>query len=275
MNIQSAEDPRPNRNAIHQKRPASSRTKTNVPELLKNTSGYLSFIALVVSLVAGSYGLIDLFYFRLEKDRTDAQNNTRALVRRITEINTMILTIGDKSIFVSQAANPEKMAILSSADSMVDKYLHDPKFLDPGSFFVLSLEHFNFGNSRMSLRYADAAIERSKDNRSVLAESTRLKARSLFAPGELQDKTLARQTFDRARSIVQNSPSLTSTQVEINILFDWLISEAMWGECNSARELHKSAEIIAVTSGSGEAFKSVSSSLRSGNHRIQSCLSIL
>jgi hypothetical protein len=59
----------------------------------------------------------------------------------------------------------------------------------------------------------------------------------LFAPGPRQDRAAARQVYAQARDTVRNFSSYVSDSVEFNILGEWLVSEANFGDCAEAAKV--------------------------------------
>jgi hypothetical protein len=210
--------------------------------LSARASKHMSLTALVISLVAGGYGLLDTFYFQRQRELVQDAAEVRSVVHRLTEINGDVAALMAKNEYASAAAlmavaSNEKLAILVRAAQLIDKHDGEPEFLDPASYILLSAEQLNFADNELALRYADHALALSAASPVLVAEALRYRARVLFAPGKLQDRTAARDTYARAQDTVENHSSFVSAAVEFEILSEWLISEANFGDCAAAGRL--------------------------------------
>lgn len=246
--------------------------------ILKSINAYSSVPALIISLIAGSYGVYDVFYIKKEKELAEALSNVRASVKRITEINTAIVSANASSqslgASIAQVSGPEKIALLSYSDSIIGFYYERPDFLDPGSYFLLATEHLNLGNSEIALKYSSQAVKLAGENRAMRAEALRIKGRALFVPGLHQDRTEARRVFEQARDVVRNFPSMASAQVELNIILDLMVSEANFGECPKAKDMLVDGTSVAEKSGVPmQVFRQMIEQLKGFSERTKACLS--
>lgn len=210
--------------------------------LLGRASKSMALIALVISLVAGGYGLFDTFYIQRQRERESDANEVRQTVHRISEMNGQIATFMAKNDFASANAlsfnyNSEKLAILVRAADLIQKNHSHPDFIDSSTYLVLSSEQLNFADNDLALRYAQYAFALAGPNAILGAEALRYQARVLFAPGPQQDRAMARQVYAQARDRVRNFSSYVSDSVEFNILGEWLVSEANFGECSEAEKI--------------------------------------
>ncbi len=216
---------------------------------------YMSGIALIISLIAGTHGLYDTFIIKREKEKADAVAQVRATIRRLTEINAMsasaFSTNPEAAIYISQNSNPEKIALLAYTDKVISdlEYNETENLIDAGSYFLLSSEHLNLANAKLALNYAKRAIAAAGDNRAVEAEALRINARALFVPSEIQNREEGRRTYSQARDIVRNFSSVASTQVEINVVIDWMVSEANFGDCKLAKDAARDIARLAYEGG--------------------------
>lgn len=239
----------------------------------------MSTAALVISLIAGSYGLYDTLVLRKEKERQDAVSDVRAAVKRITEINSLLLTASsnrpDAAIFIAQITNPEKIALLAFADKTIAELgeNYSKSAIDPGTYFLLSIEHLNMANSKLAVKYAEHVVMASGENKALAAEGLRINARALFVPGADQDREQARRIYTKARDLVRNFSSIVSRQVEINIMTDHLVSEANFGECPKAQQLAR--EIVNSAQGWGvppQQLQAITNNLKMNSELTRMCV---
>jgi hypothetical protein len=169
-----------------------------------------------------------------------AADEIRPIVRHITELNSQLAPLllrGDHAtaMALSSVVNGEKLPILVRAEQLVRQHAGRPGFVDPGSLLVLSAEQLSFANNQLALEYAVRAEALAGTSPILRAEALRYQARAQFAPGPHQDRTTARQVFDRTRDVVRNFSSYVSQAVEMNILGGWIVAEASMGDCAEAK----------------------------------------
>lgn len=219
-----------------------AKVDTDSRSLLGRASKSMALVALVISLVAGGYGLFDTFYIQRQRERESDANEVRQTVHRISEMNGQIATFMAKNDFASASAlsfnyNSEKLAILVRAADLIRKNRSHPDFVDSSTYIVLSSEQLNFADNNLALEYARYAFDLAGQNPILGAEALRYQARVLFAPGPQQDRAMARQIYAQARDRVRNFSSFVSDSVEFNILGEWLVSEANFGDCSEAEKV--------------------------------------
>ncbi|HEY0837309.1 MAG TPA: hypothetical protein VGE72_25575 [Azospirillum sp.] len=202
----------------------------------------MSLIALIISLVAGGYGLLDSFYLRLAREADRDAEEVRQIVRRITELNAQLSPLVIKHDYqgmavASSIANGEKIPLLARANELISKNTGRKRFVDPGALLVLSTENLSFANNKIALEYAKTAALLSEDSPLLRAQALGFQGRALFAPGKDQDTGAARDSFGKARDIINNFPSFISGFMKINTIGDWIIAEASFGSCKQAQQL--------------------------------------
>lgn len=97
------------------------------------------------------------------------------------------------------------------------------------------MENTNSGNVERARAYAETASDRAK---TTFEKSVALRVQALtwFTPGRTQDKPKAREMFSEA---IQNLEEVEfmKTGFVANVYRDWIIMEALFGECAEGRRL--------------------------------------
>lgn len=204
----------------------------------KKISVYGALVALLISILTGSFTLYDNLFLRPSKQLDEAKSEIREVVGRITQLNWRLAELdlaGDdqKTYVISRIANGEKLSLLGRADVLIEQ---NPDIASVSELMVLAAEHLNFGNSREALRYANLA-EHSAPPGLLRAEALRYRARALAAPGSQQDLTLGRSVFRRAIEEAGGIQSPLSASVLVNAYGDWIYFELLSGLCDAANDL--------------------------------------
>jgi hypothetical protein len=207
---------------------------------INRSSKSMSLLALIISLVAGGYGLFDSFYLAGQRDMEKEAQEVRDIVHRISELNAQVSSLMAKRDFesamaINLIANGEKLPILVRAEELLRK--HDETFIDPATLLTLAAEQLNFANNATALEYAKRAIDLAATNQIMRAEAHRYAGRVMFSPGPQQDRSSARQHYERGLDTVTNFSSFASEAVEFNIISEWILSEVNFGDCERAKTL--------------------------------------
>ena len=203
---------------------------------------WMGLAALIISITVGGFQIYENIILR---EREALASDRRALadyVRQITALNSKII-----SMYISAQTNPavrslakvlyiEKRSIMGLADRLLSER---KKLAGFASLFTLSAEHLNVGNTAKARQYAELAVS-SATTDADRAEAQRLVARTMFAPGKGQDIPGARNTFGRAVDTIQQIDTFLRADLFANLYSDWIVSEAMFGDCETASELWQS-----------------------------------
>ena len=127
--------------------------------------------------------------------------------------------------------NAEKLSIVRLADRLLREQPDAGGF---SSYITISYEMLSQGNNAKALNYAKAALQNSETKPEEI-ESMRYIARVLFAPGENQNVSAARKTFQDARALSETEQSFLGPQLVANVLSDIVIAEILFGECKEAK----------------------------------------
>ena len=220
---------------------------------IKRISLWGSLIAIVFTTIIGMFQIYDHLVLRKSAAIEADLRQLGSYVRRITELNTIIVRItapafaaGNTVPTPAQVAeiklwNAEKSSLLKLADRLLIKRSSEANF---ATFRTFSFEHLNVGNNAKALEYArqGKAVSSSFSERT---EAQRFIARSLMVPGTVQDIVAARAAFNEALAFTQKIDNYLKPQLTANVYGDWISGEVMYGDCSAAKKLSaRMAEIL-------------------------------
>ena len=220
-----------------------NRLKEEQKSLARKLGQYGGLIALILSILIGIYTVYDKMI--LEQDRENAKNQAEMhrIVARITEINWKLIELGfqnapEKLEPLVKNANGEKIALLEQASSL-SQSLGEQVGL--AASILLSSENLNFGKNDRALFHANTAMALA-DTAGFRAMSLRYRGRALFASGSTQDIEQARKDFQGSIQLAKESSSTQEHYIVVNTYADWIILEAMFGDCNAGKRTRSEAE---------------------------------
>lgn len=210
----------------------------------KRLSIWVGLLALTVAISTGAFQLYDGLFLRKQAEFEENRRELSEYIRRITELNSYIIRLQGQMISLGKPYNPaaawevktlniEKHSIIQLADLLIEQHEEVGSY---AAFFVLAQEHLTFGNNAMALDYSHKAESVSHSNAEA-TEAGRYIAHALFAPGERQNKTAAREKFKKVLHLANNNKTYFRSDLLAQIYKDWISMEINFGECSAATHL--------------------------------------
>ena len=194
-------------------------------------------VALVLSILAGSLGLVDRVNDALEAHQRQidrAQDIASKLLDSAAEIEALIAQGKlDEADAVTRVNNIQVFRHLETLMKMDKDVL-----ADLGSGDLMAISWFSLGRETQdeAIELATLAVEVADDD-VLRTEALRYLAIAQYTSGPKQNLQNARNNMQRSMQLAKNQIGRVSDGLQLNVVMSWIGYEAVFGDCDNAETL--------------------------------------